>query len=80
MDDQVMQANSKRHVPRGDAHWRRRCEDSAARVRRKLSPELADAIRRRYAGGEVTQAQLAAEHGVSTRTVMLVLKNQIWAS
>jgi len=56
-----------RYVRRGSGHPNARLNDAQVR-----------AIRACYRPGTVTQEQLAAEHGVSPRTIRLILSGRTW--
>jgi DNA invertase Pin-like site-specific DNA recombinase len=46
---------------------------------RKLDPEKACAIRRRYFAREATQRQLALEFGVAQSIISRVISEQLWS-
>lgn len=50
----------------------------AASVLSKLTQEQVDALRGRYARGEVSQSRLAAEYGISQSAVSKIIRGQRW--
>ena len=68
--------------PRGDDHWVRQKPERITRGERHSNARLTDAfvcsMRERYARGEASQAQLAAEAGVSPTAILLALHRRTW--
>jgi predicted transcriptional regulator len=52
---------------------------SPKRWYRRMTPERAAEIRRRYLAREARQRELAAEYGVAQNTVSRIVSGQVWA-
>lgn len=57
---------------------KRKWQPQSEHANAKLSPEQVRDIRYRYAVGEITQTQLAAEFRVSQRTISLVVRHETY--
>jgi hypothetical protein len=59
-------------------HANERIERRGGRRRSKLTPALVQEIRRKYAAGELTQKELAAEYAVSAETINSLINGRSW--
>lgn len=62
----------------GNVRWATRRTQSENRNYCRLNKEKADEIRVKYSTGRFRQVDLAAEYGVSQRTISLVVRNKAW--
>lgn len=72
----IIRAESWVGAPAQDGSRRRARGTATANA--KLTPEIVDTIRARYAAGGVTQSKLGREYGVSQAVVSAVVRGQTW--
>lgn len=78
--DKMRKGRLRLKFPTGDPNhpWRLHPKRGAEVWNAKITPALAEEIRRRYAGGAVTQQQLWTEYGLSRASVQRVLHGRHW--
>lgn len=80
--DNLADMVAKERHQHGATHWLRRQPERAffgtRNAQARLTPEIVQEIRDRYAAGGVLQKDLAREYGMSKMSISLIVRNKTW--